>query len=1252
MNGGDMLKAPSLLALSSQPGSVVVKPLGLACVSRKIGDSPHGCPQKECTVWFRVPGVVNRSRYRALLLAGLFCLWGGRASGQVSSGEITGIVTDPSGAVLPDAKVTATDAATNVSTIATTNGSGNYALLYLVPGIYTLRVEHAGFKELVRNGIAVRVGDQWKLNLQLTFGAVAEVVTVRAPTPLLQNNDADLGETVTQAQLANMPLRDGDPLLLAKLQAGAVDTGSPQFTRPFDNGDVGGFRVNGAEPGGASNSNQFSLNGVSDNGVQPGHGSTVAYIAPSESVQEIRVSTSTFSAMWGNTTGSHVSITTKSGSNQLHGSLYEFWRNTLLDANGFFENANSTSRQVVHYNRFGGTLGGPVVLPKLYNGRDKTFFFFAYENLPDTFPESHFYTVPTQAERQGDFSGLLTCDKGPVVVYNPFDYTVDSNGIAHRQPFTGNTIPQDKLSPIALKMEQAYPLPNVTTSDPCAGNNYFTQNSRTDRFHTYLTRMDHLISSRQSLTGTYFANWRRENRESWTRRQEVAGTNILPSGDYLYFINHGGTLSDVLTLSSTSVLNLRGGFNRFVFHYTPPSLGFDPASLGFPPSVTSLFGAHNYFPKFTVDNFSAPGPSETNTVTATNTYSLDSTYTKIFGRHTFNMGYDFQLLRWNIASKADLEGSYTFSSNYTTQCNRSTSSDCFGGSTGQFGQAYAGFLLGLPTKGDIQTPAQQSDQGIYHALFFQDDWKVTNRLTLNLGLRWELEQPTTERFNRSTRGFDLTDPNPIAAQAEAAFAKDFPNGFVIEPGLPPITAANFHALGGYLFASSQNRQLFQPQFVNLQPRFGFAYELFRRTVVRGGYAVYSVPFFAGGPLGVNQTGFSAQTDIVSSVDNHITPSATLANPWPNGLIQPSGSALGLRTDLGNAVTFMPLNLKIGHAARWTFDIEQELPGKWLIDAAYVGSYGYHLKRSGAKFLGAIPPQYLSTSPIRDDNINTELTKKVSNPFYGLVPLAATLGPPTINAESLVRAFPEFNGISTTEYNGTNYFNALELKVEHRFSQGYELFVNYTWSKLLERYGFLNDYQIEPTKATSLDDVPNHFTVVSISQLPFGRGRRFGRHWPGWLVGILGGWQGEGIYAYQQGRPMALGNVAYFGDPNTLRAHVDGQHIDSAFDTSGFYDNGLYNYQSSQINLVYNNRTFPSILPRFRGDSINNVDASAIKKFTIAEGKTLEVRVDAFNALNRPQFSNPDVKPRDKNFSQISSQSNLSREFELGVKFAF
>jgi carboxypeptidase family protein len=1176
---------------------------------------------------------------RILICVLLVSLMSLSAWSQEFRGSISGRVTEASGAAVPGATVTITNLATNTSTTATTNESGGYTAIYLNPGSYTVAVEASGFKKVIRQGIEVRVADRLELDLVLEVGALADTVNITSDPSLLETNTASAGQVIDRRRISELPLSDGNPFVLTRLAAGIAYTSSDLlFSRPFDNGGTSSISANGAKGG-----NEFTLDGSPNQAS----GRRVAFVPPADAVQEFKVETTSFDAQQSHTAGATVNVILRSGTNEFHGTAYEFVRNDILSANNFFSNSNGKKRDVTRYNRFGGTIGGPVRMPKKlfgplgYDGRNRSFFFFAYEGLKDAFQEPGFQTVPTLAMRQGNFSALLPS----IVIYDPATARMRADGKIERMPFQGNQIPEGRFNQVAKNYLQYYPLPNVQVSDPLGASNYFSTNPRSDNFNSESVRFDQTINDRQKFFVRYTHNFRREARGNWTG--EING--IRPTGNYLFRINNGINFDHVVNFSPTTILNTRVAYSRFIEKNVRQHQGlFDPASLGFSSQTAAFFGDASYFPRFEIGGLSNLGDTVGDTTTF-NIYSVQPTLTKIAGAHSVRLGYDFRAYRENGIPTTQAAGRYTFNNDFTRRLNDSASV------TG--GQQFASFLLGLPTSGVIDRTATRADQTLYHGIFVHDDWKVTRRMTLNLGLRYELEGATTERFNRNLRGFDPLIPSPVEAAAKAAYAAN---------PIPEVPVSSFNVRGSLLFADDQNRGFRGADLNNVQPRAGIAFQLNDKTVLRGGWGIFTVPAII---FGVNQTGFSQSTNILPTTDVGLSFQADLINPFPFGVASPPGASLGAATFLGrNLDNLVPLKLNNPQSQRWQLSIQRELPGNWLFEASYVGTKGYSLTTDNIDNLfNSTPRQYLSTSLVRDEQTNSYLSQQVKNPFSGLLP-GTGLNNATTSRGQLLRPFPEFSEIDSLRNDGDSIYHSGQLRVEKRFAKGYSLLAAYTWSKLIEEVSLLNLTDVDLERRISTDDAPHRIVASGIWEFPFGRNRKWGSGWNKYINGFLGGWQLSGIFQWQSGRPIDLDdrNVVYFGDPSQLRTSINSENADPSrrvFDTSGFYfhdaavqtkgiDDPVKQRADNRIRLVSNLRYFPSRLPGLRGQDLHLWDLSLMKKLQISEGLNLELRGEFLNAFNHVQFNNPETNPTNANFGRVTTQGNLPRNVQIGLKLVF
>lgn len=1185
------------------------------------------------------------------------------ASAQEFRGSISGTISDSAGAAVPGANITVTNAATNTPITTKTNEEGNYTVPFLTPSQYVVTVEAANFKRLARQNVEVRVGDRLVLDLTLEPGGVQDTVTVTGDTtPLLDAGTATAGQVIDRRRVAELPLGDGNPFTLTRLAPGVVltDPNALRFTRAFDVGGTSAIRTDGAFGG-----NEYSLDGAPNSGAFLR--GNVNFVPPADAVQEFKVTTTSFDAQQGHTAGATVDVTLRSGQNRFFGSAYEFVRNEVLSGAPFFTNANPNAertangkakRPPLRYNRYGATIGGPLFLPRFgeggktyFSGRDRTFFFAAYEGLKQATPQIETYTVPTPAQRSGDFSALLPQN---IVIYNPFTARL-VNGVVVRDPFPGNIIPGSLINPVARNVLSFFPSPNQA-GNALGQNNYIVSNPRTDLYNTISTRVDHNFNQNHRLFVRY----------SYGKREQITegiGTvnGVNQSGTTSFRTNHSAVADHVATLTPTTILNLRASFARFGNGGVLASEGvFNAASLGFSPRTAGFFGADGeHFPRFEVAGYAPLG----NQLTQNQffyTYAAQPTLTKTIGNHNVRAGYDFRLYKWNLAPARFGAGRYIFNADFARQSSTSPSLPV--------GQSLASFLLGLPTGGQIDRNAFRSNEQPYHGLFVQDDWKVTPNLTLNLGLRYEYEGAVSERYNRNIRGFDPNPLSPIEAQARAAYAAN---------PIPQIPASDFRVRGGLGFATEDNPGFYNPDKNNFQPRIGFAYQINEKTVLRGGFAMYTVPFYLDNG-GISQLGFSQPTQIVPTTNAGLTfqPGFSLADPFPAGVPDPPGSSQGLATFLGRSLDFVaPLDRENAQSQRYELSLQRELPKQIVVEAAYVGTYNYDLPITYN--LNALPSQYLSTSLVRDQANISFLTGQVPNPFRGLLPGTPFNGA-TISRSQLLRPFPQFDNILTQRYDGKSVYHSGQFRAERRFTQGFSVLASYTFSKLIDELELLNPTDAEPQKIISFDDIPHRFAVSSIYELPFGRGRRFLGGSGRLLNALIGGFQVQGIYQYQSGRPLFLPNNSYFGDLSNLNIDIDSSTVtaglaatpnqgiianDTLSGINGFYftdaavqRNGVVDpvlqRSDPRIQRDFALRYTPLRISSFRSQPRNLWDISVLKNIEFGETMRLQLRAEFLNTFNTPLFTEPNLNPTNANFGRTTTQANLPRDVQLAIKFIF
>jgi len=905
-----------------------------------------------------------------------------------------------------------------------------------------------------------------------------------------------------------------------------------------------------------------------------------------------------------------------------------------------------------------------AAIPKVYNGHSKTFFFYAWEANSLGKPITTTGTVPTDAEKHGDFSALTG-----VQIFDPFTTTPASNGRFQRQQFVAssapgkatlkgrnglvdaynpactnpagcpNIIPIALLDPVAAKILSFYHEPN--TVGAANGVNNYIQNAK-DLFDYYVhfVRIDHNFSekNRAFLRLDYDHNLELDH----GFYDNTAG------GVNLGRINRGGALDDVLVLSNSTVVDLHYGVTQEETPEARLSTGIDLSSFGFSPALLSLLDSKtqtfpNIFLNSSTDllkgtnyscNRSCIGKSFSGFGNFNNgdgnitgiMHQFAGTLTTTRGSHDLHYGAEFRLYR-SFANNHpfDVSPGFQFLANYTNgPFNNSAAAP--------IGQELAALELGIPTTGQTTRSASYAIQNTYAASFLQDNWRITPKLTINAGLRLEHESPVTERFDRSVRGFDTTDPNPIAAQAMANYAKN---------PIPQIPVSQFQVLGGLLFAGPDQHNLWDQPTITWLPRFGIAYELDRNTVIRGGFGLFY------DTIGVNrsaaiQTGFTATTTLVPTVNNGQTFIASLANPFPNGLsTAPVGTAGGLATALGQSLSFYPTSRLQPYSQRWSFDVQRLLPGDFLLDVGYVGNKAIHLPVS--QNINPTPQQYLSTLPTRDQNTINTLSAQVANPFFGLNPIY----PSTIQVADLLRPFPEFGDITRTLTNGSSWYHALQLRSEKRFSHGYTLNVAYTWARLSEATSYLNDGDLDLNRSISSNDRRHRIVVSGIWELPVGRGRAFFSDMNTPLNAILGNWQLNGSYIRQDGAPLSFGDFIFNGtSPDQINVPSDQRSVDQYINTSLFE-------RSSSKQRQFDIRTFPKMFSSVRGPSQLQFNVSAFKDFNFSDRWKLQFRAECYDVLNHANFNDPSTSSASSSsFGTITGQGSPSREFQFALKLSF
>ncbi len=1152
----------------------------------------------------------------------------GRLEAQEARGTIVGRVVDPTGAAVPGATVEVTNKAMGTKVTVTTNEVGLYQVPYLIPGMYRIQVEASGFKRYVQDDIELRVNDRVELEVKLELGTPTETVTVTGETPLLETATASMGQVVDSRRVAELPIAHGNPYHLIGLAPGVAYTRSIRLDRPFEPTHIVGYNMDGTR----ANRSDVTIDGAPSTATA-GAGEVISsYVPPADIVAEFKVQTATFDASFGQTEGGVTNISIKSGTNALHGSAYYTKMVPGLFANDFFANANRIPRSDFSYNRWGGVAGGPVWLPKLYDGRNRTFFMFGYEGIHEGRPRNDGTpTVPTEEMKRGDFSQLLKLGTS-YQIYNPFTRRAVAGGRFQQDPFPGNIIPASLFDPVGKKiLDEYYPKPRTAGNPDGTGNYARPELEENIKYYTVTGRVDQMIGDKHRL----FV------RGSGYRRTSTYNDYFenFATGVYFRFISATGVFDHVYTITPTTVLNWRYGYNRFVRAQDgkPESFGFDLTTLGFPKAYNDAIPKEiRRFPRIDLTGYQGTG--FTGQWMPNDIHSLNATLQRSMRAHFMKWGMEYRAYRENqIWSSNELTGRFIFDATWTRGPLDNSPT-----APGQLGQSVAALLLGLPTGSSyVRRAASYAEQSTSWSFFFQDDWKLTPRLTLNLGLRWEFEGPLTERFNRSVRGFDPGFVQPFEAAARANYARN---------PTPEVRVDQFQTRGGLTFAAvgGQPRSLYETEKNNLMPRFGLAYKLTDKTVLRGGYGIFYG--FLGQRRGdVIQLGFSQNTPFVGTLDNGLTWITRLSNPFPSGILEPLGAALGGQTMVGQAISFFDEKPLMPYMQRWQFGFQRELPGGYVAELTYVGNRGTRLEIG--RNWNVTPQRYLSRSPVRDNATINYLTAALPNPFAGLMPsdALAAFRASTISRERLLRAFPHFDSVSSSSFDGYSWYHSLQLNVQKRFSRGYTLMGSYTFSKFMEATTLLNGDDPRPTEVISDMDRPHRFSASGIWELPFGRARRWGRNVHPVLSGFISGWQLNGIWTWQSGAPLAWGNIIFYSpDIKSIRLPADQRTVARWFNTNAPFE------KAAALQLSYNVRTFPPRFGFLRSDNYHNFDLSVLKNTRVAEGKDIQFRFEALNALNQTFLPAPNTTPTAAAFGQIvaSTQLNYARRIQLGLRFVY
>jgi hypothetical protein len=1226
--------------------------------------------------------------------------------GQAYFGTVSGVLTDPTGAVIQGAKVTLLDLDKGYKFNVKSDSAGRYLFVSIPPGMYSVTAEIQGFEKTVRTNIKLNVSENASANLMLKIASATQSVEVKAQTQTIATEDAVTGSVIDRRAINDLPLVDRYALDLVYLTPGVTDMS--------DANHVGDTGTNFVSNGSRGASADILMDGTSITNFEPNGGiTTTTYVPSPEAIEEFKVQQSNFSAEYGFSGASVVNMITRSGTNSFHGEVYDFIRNTMTDANSWFNSGQPMPP--VHRNEFGGTLGGPII-------KNKTFFFFDWDGTLASSMSTYMAGVPSAAERTGDFGEVCTyyggsfdsngiCSNPQGQIWDPYSgvYSASAGGAVRNTPIPYNNIstyispgnpklpsslePQPNtagnlIDPVAQNMMNLFPQPMSNVSGGSIYYNWVASGASPSNNEQYDVKIDHRFSDKNLLSAKYSQEW------STYTAYNCFKTFIDPCGGGENTGNaHMFALNDTYTFSPTLLLTTTLGFSRgteLIDAYNS-SLNPNPLStLGFPPHTQSYLESNGFngVPAMFIGGgyysasgwgLSAGNDPYGNYRQGQDTGQLSAMLSKIHGPHELKFGFEGRLHQQNyIQTNAPL-GNFSFA-------DTGSSSGPQGLAGGQGGDGMASFLMGQMngnTGYEIQfRPATENYQ---YAWYVQDNWKATSKLTLNLGLRYDVSLPRTERHNRMN-WFDPTMTNPLN-DGKISFTDPLTGVYVTRP-----------LLGGEVFNSSSVRTDWLTDWKDFQPRIGFAYQVMPKVVLRGGYGIFygQTRSGANGLLSYGSQGFNQSTSAITTYQNDgATPYLHLSNPYPNGLIQPAGSSLGPLNDVGYGAVGP---LRTSAAARtpyeqtFTFGFERQMPWNVVLGANYIGKKGTHLYLAGGNnydslgtWVESLPNPVVDPNnpcPTPTQNIPC-LTSYVTNPFAAVNggPISdpnSTLSSPTVQAVQLELPYLEFTGVTTdVPPTASAIYNALQITAEKHYSNGLELLVSYTWSKSIDsssmydtnvawlgNYGPNSGWALaDPNKpwlerSLSTFDVPQMLKFSYSYDLPIGRGKALLGYMPRLLDYVIGGWKTNGIWELHSGRPLSFftfnGGIplpTYGPQWPNLVGTPERSHGSDSYWVNNYFSNPQVIQDPAPYTLGNAGRTTSSI----RAPSSFTSDLSIAKQFLLSnvhEGVHLELRLEAANAFNHPVFGTPDTNAGDPDLGQINYLAVQPRQCQLAFKVIF
>ena len=1246
----------------------------------------------------------TRSIMLSLVLFFIFALL---AAGQESRSTILGTVTDAQGAVVAGASITVTNLGTNETRRTTTSPSGHYELRFLVPGRYQVAAELAGFKKTVRGPVDLGVGgSSLDIDLTLEVGNVAESVTVTGEAPLLETTTASSGTVIPRQQILDLPVAWMNPMVLMQFAPGMINRGNPANLQPWQTSQVSAVKPMG---NGTAISNEIAIDGA----TVLGRDRNVGYIPNLDSVGEFKMELMNFDASTGHSSGAFVNMSTKSGTNQYHGSLFEQHWQQRWNATPHFTrlawqqgirngtiSKDTPEQPSGRSNQFGGTIGGPLSIPKIVNGRDRAFFFFSYSGIQQRLTESGSNlnkTVPKTNWLQGDFSDLLAIDARAYQIYDPRTARL-SGGRVIRDPFLGNKgIPA--LNPLYSFYSKIYPQPNNIPGivDTQGRNNYYALGMpNINSYSNLLNRFDYNLGAKHKVYGKWYWSHYRNDQNDWTfqtmRGLQSSGTTQYAKGfsaDYLWTISASTILN--VALSATQFAD--GNENSVLTRYKP-------SDVGLPAYIDAYAGDMHTLPAINFTSVQSIGGAYPGINSRASSGQARVGLERVSGNHTLKFGWE-ERRYWRMLTTAPMaSGSFTFGNSFM----RSSDTDT---TAGTIGLEWASFMMGLPTG---ISGAQYNDSGYWstpwRAFYGQDDIRLGRRMRLALGLRLEWQQGSTERYNRAQAGgFDFTTRLPFSDAVEAAYAKN---------PLAELQASQFKVQGGGFYLGQSGPRTMASGIKPLMPRLGFVYEINSKTVLRAGTGWYTDEVTVNDTTS-SQFGYSVSTTTTLSNDNGMTfccgannqpfSAALLSsgvlpvlNPFPvradgTRWEMPYGNSLGAVAFAGKAVNFQPRDYKPARLQRWRIGLQRQLRSDLVVEVSYNGGWANRpLGNLGnAQPVNFLPLKYYSKANVRNTAAEADLNTKVPNPFlytnfasltqtnptmYKYLQTQSFFTNTTTTKGALLMNYPLFTTIAglrpwekASDQRGVTDYNDLQVQVNKRFSGGLNTTFSYTRQASHDQYRYLNDFDAERVREDNGDARPHLLMWTGTYDLPFGEGRRYGNSGP--LRHFVSGWQIGWVYRYQTGLWLGFANlgpgVFYYGDlkdlPKLLNhdaVHEKDIHawwnpslVYSANNTAPIPADwvGFEGRTSMQPN-AYTWRTFPLRFGNLRADPLRGWDANIKREFRLTESVKMRFNVDLLNATNHTNLGSPNTTVTSSNFGRITSQAGSGRMIQAHLRLQF